>query len=167
MPTPRKTIQELMLSGTYQQNKGRYKARIEAEMAAQAAQSAKPPTAAIGRAPAHLTADEKKVWAEIVKQSPALSHSDRLLVEVAVKLTVKLRTDGLKSAEMTKLISLLEAFKGGVADGINTPASSPNPKPDSDTRTEEEKRWDEFEQEMRELDEHFHERWPHTHPKPE
>jgi hypothetical protein len=139
MPTPRKSIAELMASGTYQRNKGRYESRLEAEKAAQAA---KPPSAPIGRPPAHLTVDEKKVWIEIVKQSPALNQTHRLLLEVAVRLTIKLRKDGLKSAEMTKLISLLESFKGAVADSVNVPAV--NTAPVEDTRSQYEKDWEEF-----------------------
>lgn len=148
-------MEELRLSGALDARPGRYKDRIEAGKAAQSTKAnpvAQYAKASIGRPPAHLTTDEKKVWNEIVKQSPALTQSDRLLLEVATKLLCKMRTDGLKSAENTKLINLLEGFKGTVASPQPIPVT--NAEPAEDTRAEAEKSWDEFVAE----DEEYHRR---------
>ena len=123
-------MEELRLSGALDARPGRYKDRIEAGKAAQSTKAnpvAQYAKASIGRPPAHLTTDEKKVWNEIVKQSPALTQSDRLLLEVATKLLCKMRTDGLKSAENTKLINLLEGFKGTVASPQPIPVTNAEP----------------------------------------
>ena len=100
MPTPKKSLAELQLSGTYQQNKKRY-------------EHLKNPIATIqlpvGRPLAHLPAVEKAAWAELVRQAHPglLARSDRLFLEIAAKLIVRMRTTDAKTSEFNALLSVL------------------------------------------------------------
>lgn len=58
MPTPKKTLAELMLSGTFQQNKKRYEHLANPVVTVQLP---------VGRPPAHLGTAERAVWTELVR----------------------------------------------------------------------------------------------------
>jgi phage terminase small subunit len=100
MPTPRKTIAELVLSGTYQQNKKRYESRLAPQATVQLP---------VGRAPSHLLATERAIWAEVVKSAPEglLGRPDRLIVEVACKFIARMRSSDLKVSELNALVNVL------------------------------------------------------------
>ena len=105
MPAPRKSINELALSGTLSNNRGRYAARIEAETS----KATKAATGPLGRVPSHLSKEEKACWRQIVQSVRAgvLGQSDRLMVEVASQLMAKQRRGKAKVAELNRLVSIL------------------------------------------------------------
>ncbi len=135
MPTPRKSVAELALSGALQNRPKRYQNRFEQE-----------PTASrpLGRPPAHYAAAHKAVWAEIVRYAPEgmLTRHDRLAVEIAVSLVLKVRAGHAKTADVTALTALLAKLGMTPADRkrmnyeppvIVLQSSEPDP-------------WDEFEE---------------------
>jgi hypothetical protein len=100
MPKPRKSIQELMLSGTYQVNKRRYEHRLNPVATVQLP---------VGTAPRHLQATERAVWAEVVRSAPEglLGRPDRIVLEVAARLIVKMRTGEYKPSDVGALLNVL------------------------------------------------------------
>jgi phage terminase small subunit len=101
MPKQRKSLQQLAESGTLHKNPGRYVGRWVAQSA---------PFRPIGKAPAHLPATEKAIWAELTKAAPArlLQRSDRLFLEVCCKLVARMRAgDNPKSSEINALTNIL------------------------------------------------------------
>jgi hypothetical protein len=100
MPTPKKTLAELQLSGTYAQNKKRYEHLTNPVVTIQLP---------VGRPPVHLTAAEEAVWAELVRTAHPglLTRSDRLTMEIAAKLIVRMRTEDTKISETNALLSVL------------------------------------------------------------
>jgi|ERR1700722_1802197 phage terminase small subunit len=101
MPKQRKTLQQLAESGTLHKNPGRYVGRWVAQTA---------PFRPIGKAPAHLPATEKAIWAELTKaaQPGLLQRSDRLFLEVCCKLVARIRTaENPKSSEINSLTNIL------------------------------------------------------------
>ena len=100
MPKPRKSLAQLAESGTLGRNKGRYQSRIAAVPI-----TLSPP----GHAPSHFDAQQKAVWAEILRTAPhgLLMKSDRIVVEVLVRLLHKVRTSDGSTAEYNSIINLL------------------------------------------------------------
>jgi|GEM_PF-2351003 len=100
MPTPRKSLAQLAASGTLARHSGRYKSRLAAVPTI-----IHPP----GRAPAHLNLDQKTVWAEIIRTAPqgVLMKSDRIIVEVLVRLLLKVRTTDGSTAEFNAIANVL------------------------------------------------------------
>jgi hypothetical protein len=134
MPTPRKSIQELMLTGTYQRNKGRYQARLSVGTILNP----------IGRPPNHLSTNEKVTWAEIAKQAPPglLTKSDRISLEIVTKMVVKMRTGVMKVSELSSLIAILGKF--GMTPYGRSKMQLPEPPIPAAARTAEEKAWDDL-----------------------
>jgi len=100
MRTPKKSLAELKLSGTFQQNKKRYEHLTDPVVTIQLP---------VGRPPAHLQAAEKAAWAELVRvaHSGLLTRSDRVILEIAAKLIVRMRTSDAKTSEFNALLSVL------------------------------------------------------------
>jgi phage terminase small subunit len=100
MPTPKKSLAELTLSGTLQQNRKRY---------AHLTSPVPTITTPIGRPPTHLLAIEKQAWLEIARTAPSglLQRADRVLLEITSKLVVRMRSADVKPAELNALISVL------------------------------------------------------------
>ena len=100
MRTPKKSLAELKLSGTFQQNKKRYEHLTDPVVTIQLP---------VGRPPAHLQAAEKAAWAELVRVAHPglLTRSDRLILEIAAKLIVRMRTSDAKTSEFNALLSVL------------------------------------------------------------
>ncbi len=103
MGRPRKSLNELSLNGALQNRPGRYADRIN------------PPAVIIqpiGRPPTHLTSEQRTVWAELVRQAPVgmLTKHDRLSLEVAVHLVLRLRSGHAKNAEVTSLSAALASL---------------------------------------------------------
>jgi hypothetical protein len=100
MPTPRKSIAELKLSGTYQTHKARYEHRLNPVSTV---------LSPIGAAPRHLATLERAVWAEVVKNAPEglLGRPDRIVLEVASRLIVKLRTGEYRPSDVGALLNVL------------------------------------------------------------
>jgi hypothetical protein len=100
MPTPRKNIEQLKLSGTFQMNKKRYEHRLATVPTIQLP---------VGRPPTHLGAAERLVWAELVRVAHPglLTRSDRLILEIATKLVIRMRTTDPKTSEVNALMNVL------------------------------------------------------------
>ena len=154
-----KSLAELELSGALKARPARYKGRLEAAKAPAIPEQktiiapAPNKPAPLGSAPKHLSADEKAIWKELTKTYPNLIFSDRFHLEIATKLTHKLRTaeGGLKGQEYSQLLGILDRFapelgfvKNDKADPEPIPVT-PVAAPDVD-RTPEEEAWDEFDE---------------------
>ncbi|WP_433972765.1 hypothetical protein [Tunturiibacter lichenicola] len=100
MPTPKKTLTQLQLSGTYQQNKRRYEHLTKSV-----------PTIhiPIGRPPTHLQPAEKAAWVELVRiaHPGLLARSDRIVVEIAARLIVRMRHPDAKTGDYNALLTVL------------------------------------------------------------
>ena len=103
MPTPRKTITELAVSGTLGKNLGRYQARIASRTTV---------IAPIGKPPAHLPPVERGIWAEVVRSAPPglLTKSDRISFEILCRLVARMRTAPFKVSELNALMAVLGKF---------------------------------------------------------
>lgn len=109
-----KSLEELALSGALAARPGRYKSRITAATG----HNAKIPAESLplGSAPTWFDSDHKKVWRELARSYPNLTHKDRTFLEIAVKLSYRMRTATLKSQETTQLLSILARFDGQSVD---------------------------------------------------
>ncbi len=118
MPTPRKTLAQLAASGTLAKNVGRYKKRIDAQST---------PNKPIGKAPVHLTPQERGIWAELIKSAPSglLQKSDRLAVEVVVKLVGRMRGPDAKTSDFAALSNLLGRLGLSPTDRLKMDIPSP------------------------------------------
>src|SRR4051794_23706304 len=99
MPQHKKTLKELELSGSLKHNPGRHANRKEPT-------SAK----ALGNAPKHLSADEKKIWKELASNClpNTLGNSDRFVFELATNLVHRFRTGQLiHASELALLLNTL------------------------------------------------------------
>lgn len=96
----RKTTAELALSGALDAKPGRYADR----------KNEIKPSVPLGTPPRHFTPEQKAIWKEVTKQLPpeVLFGSDRLLLEMTVKLTEKLRDGRIKAMEQHLLLSCLQ-----------------------------------------------------------
>jgi len=135
MPTPKKTLAQLQLSGTYQQNKKRYEHLTNQVVTIQLP---------VGRPPAHLAAAEKAVWAELVRVAHPgfLTRSDRLILEIAAKLIVRMRTSDAKTSELNALMTVLAKMGMTPAARLKMnlqPLELPAKQP---TKTEPDELWD-------------------------
>ncbi|MBS1798935.1 MAG: hypothetical protein JSS95_03835 [Acidobacteria bacterium] len=120
MPRPRKTVEQLKLSGTYQANKGRYAARLNAKEASNDLHSVH---ATRFRAPRHFSKEERAAHKEIMTTCPGLIEADRLLIEIAAVILARQRAGVAKTSELNKLASLLEKFRARVATASATTPS--------------------------------------------
>jgi phage terminase small subunit len=138
MPTPKKNLAELRLSGTYQQNKRRYE------------HLTKPvPTILIpiGRPPMHLRPAEKAAWIELVRTAHPglLSRSDRIIVEIAARLIVRMRHPDAKNSEYTALLTVLSKLGMTPASRLKLnlpPIAVPTPE----VQSEEDRQWAELDE---------------------
>ena len=123
MPPRKKTLEEHRLSGAVDKNPGRFKDRVDPPA----------PKAPIGKAPRHLDAEQQKIWRELTSNAPDgfLGSCDAVSVEIAVRLTQKMRKGGMdKTSEFTALFNVLS--KLGLNPSDRTRVSVPQ-KPVSDT----------------------------------
>jgi|ERR1700678_718556 len=135
MPTPKRTLAELKLSGTYQQNKKRYDHLANPVVTIQLP---------IGRPPVHLQAAEKAAWAELVRVAHPglLTRSDRLILEIAAKLIVRMRTSDAKTSEFNALLGVLAKLGMTPAARLKMNLQPLELTANPPKQTEEEKLWD-------------------------
>ena len=133
MPTPRKTIEELRLTGTYQRNKGRYASRLSVGAV----------LSPIGRPPGHLSTNDKVTWAELVKQAPVglLTKHDRIVLELVTKMIVRMRTGVMKTSE---LVLNCHSRQLGMTPHGRSKMQLPEPPIPAAEQTAEEKAWAEL-----------------------
>jgi phage terminase small subunit len=86
MPAVRKPTAVLAMSGSLSKHKDRLAARANEPV----------PDPKLGNCPTHFDEGQKLLWKEIVSQIPpyVATKSDRLLIELAVRLLEKIRNDG-------------------------------------------------------------------------
>jgi hypothetical protein len=132
MPKPRKTLEELDQSGTLRHNLSRYQGRIAARMTV---------SAPIGTAPRHLLAPERAIWAEIVKIAPsaALTKSDRVFVEIIVRLIAKMRSGDFRTSDLNALVAVLAKAGMTPADRLHLDLQ---PIPEPSTQCAEDAAWE-------------------------
>jgi hypothetical protein len=122
MPTPRKSIVELALSGSLSAHPGRYKARFETEPIV---------SLPLGPTPRHLNADQRRVWAELLRSSPLglWTRSDRLALEVVTNMVLQMRQPNATFRDFNALMSLLGKLgctpEGRRKLGIELPSKPP------------------------------------------
>jgi hypothetical protein len=134
MPRPRKTLEQLALSGTLTHNKNRYRHLLNEEQPQANLQSVQPVRF---RSPKHFNTDERAAHKEIMGTLPGVTEADRLLVELCSQLLAKQRAGNAKTSEINKLVGTLEKLRSRSASvAVSTPASSND--------DEEEDEWDEF-----------------------
>jgi phage terminase small subunit len=136
MPIARKSLAELQLSGTYQRNKRKYDDRLNPVA------TILPP---IGTAPRHLQATERAVWAEVVRSAPEglLGRPDRIALEVATRLIVKMRTGDYKPSDVGALLNVFT--KLGMTPAARQKLNlQPPATPATSELTAEEKVWAEL-----------------------
>ena len=124
MPTPRKPDNVLDISGARKRNKKRY-----ANRGAHATDSR-----AIGRAPAHLDANQKAAWRELVNSAApgVLKKSDRLSIEVAARVLAEIRNGETQAAKVALLTSILH--KCGMTPQGRNHVEVETPKPEKKSR---------------------------------
>ncbi len=129
MPAHRKNIEVHKMSGATAKNPQRFRDR----------QAAAKPTAELGKAPKHLSPDEKKAWKEIASIIPpgVLANTDRIALEIGSRLLVKFRSGELaKASEVSCLLSLLARFGMTPADRNKIGTTQPDkPKQEQDEWT--------------------------------
>ena len=81
MRRPKLPQQVARISGADRKNPKRYKG------------GADPVLPGIGAAPDRLSAEQRATWAEFASELPWLRKSDRTLLELACRLTARMRTD--------------------------------------------------------------------------
>lgn len=138
MPTPRKTIAQLAKSGGLRKNPGRYRARIDAQNY---------PHPPIGGAPKHLSAGQRGIWAEFVRQSApgSLAKHDRFLVELLVILIDKMRSGTAKSSELTAISTLMKQLSSTPLSRATTDLPPSPSAAEINAKAEEDEMWAEFE----------------------
>ena len=136
MPTPRKSLAELALTGTLQRHPGRYAARLSGGTLIEP----------IGRAPSHLSTSERVTWTELTKQAPPglLTKHDRISVEIVTKMVVRMRTSELKMSELSSITAILG--KLGMTSHGRSKMELPEPPVPAAERTAEQKAWDELDE---------------------
>ena len=129
MPTRRKTLAELEKSGTLSRHRGRYEGRLQAHINA---------VAPVGPPPKHLPAEERRIWTEVAKTAPenTLTVSDRIALEVVVKLTAKLRSNVAKPAEISQLMGALGRLSLTPVDRNKTGAG---PVPEKEAQSQQDR----------------------------
>jgi hypothetical protein len=129
MPTPRKSIVELALSGSLAAHPGRYRARFEADPVV---------PVPLGPAPRHLNADQRRVWAELLRSSPLglWTRSDRIALEVATNMVLQMRQPNATVRDFNAVMSLLGKLgctpEGRRKLGIEPPSKATPADPDWD-----------------------------------
>lgn len=137
MPKRRKTLAELDKSGTLRHNLSKYQGRINALGVV---------SAPIGPAPRHFPPLERSIWVEIVRIAPPnlLTKSDRLIVEVVVRLVAKMRTaNELKTSDLNALSSVLAKIGLSPLDRLKM---SLEPIPAAAVVSAEDKAWAELDE---------------------
>jgi phage terminase small subunit len=108
MPRPRTPTNLLILNGGLAHDKKRYANRTTEPV----------PSGDIGPAPKHLSPAQKAIWKELLKQVPdgVLTNADRIIFELACRLTHKMRTEEFTSSNAAQLVSCLSRLGLSPAD---------------------------------------------------
>ena len=119
MPNPRKSTDHLSKS-TLKQNPGRYAGRSQEPVL----------TSPLGASPAHLSAEQKKIWADLVKRvaKGVLFSCDINIVELTTRLTEKMRSGEMTATEISQYRGCLASLGVTPADRTRVKAPKEQPK---------------------------------------
>ena len=110
MARKKKSINELVLNGSFKHNKGRVAQRLkEAKAALNAPQDATP--AQVPGPPSHLTKIEKVIWAELASEMDLSTKVNQSRFEMVCRITRKVRQRQANSNEIGQLNGLLQQLK--------------------------------------------------------
>jgi hypothetical protein len=116
MGRPRKPTAVLELTGAFRKNPQRRRTEP-------------PATGPLGDPPEHFTAEQASVWHELAAVCPpgVLTRSDRLIVEIAVVLMLRVRQQGprMRRGELNVLISVLSRMGMSPADRLRVGIANP------------------------------------------
>jgi hypothetical protein len=132
----RKTMRELIASGTLANNPSRYLNRA-------AAQSQSIKVSPLGEPHTAMSVAAKKVWHEIAANAPDgwLTSADRMILELACVLTCRLRNRRApaKNAELTAFANVLSKLGLTPTDRakVDAPPSTAPEKPEADMTPQE------------------------------
>jgi hypothetical protein len=104
MPRPRKSLDALKLSGTFQKTKGRYSGRREID------------NRDLGEPPKWLSPAARSAWREMVPTLPWLRQSHRGIVAITSLLAAKMRTGELGMSGMNLLRQCLGSLGANPSD---------------------------------------------------
>lgn len=116
---PRKPTKVLELSGAFERNPKRRKARANEPE----------PVGVLGDPPDVLDEAEKARWLEIDEACPWLASSDRALVELACELWMRKRRKALKETGEKLYVTVMRSL--GMAPGERSRMSTPKAQPKS------------------------------------
>lgn len=116
MPRPRTPTSLLVLNGGLAHDKKRYQNRTAEPV----------PAGDLGPAPKHFDKPLKAIWKELVEQVPpgVLTIADRVILELACRLTLKMRTQEFTSSNAAQLVSCLSRLAMTPADRSKTQVDS-------------------------------------------
>lgn len=124
MPAPRKPSNILQMSGAFDKNPDRKRARKDEPI----------PTELLGDPPARLSDSEQAAWHEVVSIAPpgVLMNSDRIAMEILATLLAQFRADphGFQPTRLARLESMIVKMGLTPADRsrvIAAPQESANP----------------------------------------
>lgn len=117
MPQPRKPSKILEMTGAFDKNPDRGRARVNEPV----------PTGELGGPPKHLDDKAKKIWKELSKILPrgVAADCDRLSFELIVTLMSRFRDGSIRGFELTVMNSLLSRFGLTPADRSRVSATPP------------------------------------------
>lgn len=84
------------------------------------------PTTEVGKAPACLKPDQKKIWDEMVAQAFWLTGADRFLLEIGVTLMAMFRANQFEVKDHTVLINTLNKLGFGPSERSKLKAPGAN-----------------------------------------
>ena len=118
----RKPAELVAIDGSLEHDRKRYSARLHAP------KKSNP----LGNPPSHLPATQKKLWKELVKNTPAgvLTVADRFLVELTTGLLFKMRTGDISTGETSQLVSCLSRMGLTPSDRSKVSADAPDTRDD-------------------------------------
>lgn len=96
----------------------------------------------LGTAPRHLGAPERAAWNELARNAHPglLGRSDRILLEIAARLVVRMRHTDAKTGEFSALTTILGKLAMTPASRLKMDLPAPV-SPVTASQTEEEKAW--------------------------
>jgi hypothetical protein len=118
---PRKSIEQLALSGTLKNNKGRYKKQIAEATPSAVIALTVPTPATVPDPPGKLTKIEREIWDELAPTLSLTSPADLLQLSIACKLARKMRSNQANSNEMGQLNNILDKLRPKVTASVATP----------------------------------------------
>ena len=124
MPAHRKPLVLLQANGATKKNKKRYQDRKPSASV----------SGPVGDPPAHFDETLVACWREIVTNLPAaaIGNSDRIAIEIASQMLLRLRTSFMRASEIGVFVSLLARLGMTPADRQKLPNAQEEDQPKDD-----------------------------------